>query len=281
MTVDAGGSRTLAHVQELAPGNEIFRIGRRWLRASAKSGHGVKSKAARESSSHQDASLLQATVADAGIVAVVGLRFEARIVAGPTVRAVFLGSELSTLAVTLLPTDLGVISFGICGGLAPGLRAGACVVASCVYDGARVWPTDKAWTKSLARSIPNAIIAPILGVDAPVLEVADKRRLHKNHGAVAVDTESHLAAVAASAHGVPFVAVRAVADEAHCKLVSVALAGRLADGSVSAAGVWSALKQQPGELAPLIRLAAQTGLACATLMRLRPHLAAHGAPREG
>jgi uridine phosphorylase len=169
----------------------------------------------------------------------------------------------------ILPTDRGVISVGICGGLAPGLAPGACVIASYVSDGTRAWATDKAWTTSLARSIPNAIVGPILGVDAPILDVAVKSRLHKKHGALAVDMESHVAAIAASAHGLPLVAVRAVADDATCALMTVALAGRRADGSVNVAGVFAALRRQPGELAPLIRLAARTGSARATLVRLR------------
>jgi hypothetical protein len=205
-------------------------------------------------------------------VAVVGLQFEARIIAGPAVRAVVLGSEPIPLVAMLLPTDRGVISFGICGGLSPELASGACVIASSILDGTRAWATDKAWTRSLARSIPNAIVGPILGVDAPVLDVAAKTRLHKRHGAVAVDMESHVAALAANTHGLPLVAVRAVADDATCALLTVALAGRRADGSVNVAGVLAALREKPGDLAPLIRLAVRTGSARATLARLRPIL---------
>ena len=102
----------------------------------------------------------------------------------------------------------------------------------------------------MARSIPNAIIGPMLGVDAPILDVAAKSRLHRRHGAVAVDTESHVAALTASAHGLPLVVVRAVADDATCALLTVALAGRRPDGSVNVAGVLAALGKQPGALAP-------------------------------
>ena len=165
-----------------------------------------------------------------GVVAVVGLQFEAKIIAGPEVRALVLGAQSTPLVAIILPTDRGVISFGICGGLAPGLAPGACVIASYVSDGTRAWTTDKAWTKSLARSIPNAIVGPILGVDAPVLDVAAKSRLPATHGAVAVDMESHVAALAANVHGLPLAVVRAVADDATCALMTVALAGRRATG---------------------------------------------------
>jgi len=208
-----------------------------------------------------------------GVVAVVGLRFEARIIASPAVRAVLLGSELSALSGALFPSDRGVISFGICGGLAPQLRAGDCVIASFVSDGERRWPTDKAWTSRLAKLIPNAIVAPALGVDAPVFEVEDKKRLFEAHGTVAVDMESHHAARLASVHGVPFVSIRAVADDARCPVVESAMAGRRADGSVSAAGVLTTLGARPSEIVPLIRLAARASSARSTLMRIRPLLA--------
>ncbi len=275
MTVEARPGRMLPQARRLSPANEIFGEGGR-LRASGGSiAVTTSSERVRRggwTSRRNDERWARGSAVDPGIVAVVGLRFEARIIAGPAVRAVVLGSEPTPLAALLLPTDRGVVSFGICGGLAPGLAPGACVIASSISDGTRAWATDKAWTKSLARSIPNATVGPILGVDAPVLDVAAKTRLHNSHGAVAVDMESHVAALAASAHGLPFAAVRAVADDAACALLTVALAGRRPDGSVNVAGVLAALREKPGQLAPLIRLAVRTGSARATLVRVRPIL---------
>ena len=275
MTVEAYPPRVLAQAERPAPANQTGGAGRLFrasggligvTKSSGRARHGRWTfRGANERWGPRSAT-------DSGIVAVVGLQFEARIVAGPEVRAVVLGSAPRPLAALLLPTDRGVISFGICGGLAPGLAPGACVIASSISDGARAWTTDRAWTKCLARSIPNAIVGPILGVDAPILDVGAKSILHKRHGAVAVDMESHVAALAASAHGLPLVAVRAVADDATCALLTTALAGRRADGSVNVHGVLAALRKQPGDLAPLIRLAVGTGFARATLLRVRPSL---------
>ena len=275
MTVEAYPRPMLAQVRRPTPSNEIFGIGRRLRASGGSTAVTTSSERLRRGSwtSHQhDERRRQGGASDPGIVAVVGLQFEARIIAGPAVRTVVLRAEPTPLAAMLLPTDRGVISFGICGGLSPDLAPGACVIASSISDGTSAWATDKAWTRSLARLIPNAIVGPILGVDAPILEVAAKNRLHMRHGAVAVDMESHVAALAASAHGLPLVAVRAVADDATCALLTVALAGRRADGSVNVAGVLAALGRQPGKLAPLIRLAVRTGSARATLVRLRPIL---------
>jgi len=275
MTVEAYLGPMLAQARRLTPSNDILGVGR-WLRASGGStAVTTSSERVRRgggTSPRHDERRRQGSAIDPGIVAVVGLQFEARIIAGPAVRTVVLGAEPTPLAAMLLPTDRAVISFGICGGLSPDLAPGACVIASSISDGTSAWATDKAWTRSLARLIPNAIVGPILGVDAPILDVAAKARLHRWHGAVAVDMESHVAALAANAHGLPLVAVRAVADDATCALLTVALAGRRADGSVNVAGVLAALGRQPGKLAPLIRLAVRTGSARATLVRLRPIL---------
>ncbi len=275
MTVEACPPQVLARAERPAPANQTGGAGR-WLRASG-GFIGVTTSSGRArpggwTFGGTNERWGPRSAADAGIVAVVGLQFEARIIAGPAVRAVVLGSAPRPLAALLLPTDRGVISFGVCGGLAPGLAPGACVIASSVSDGARAWTTDRAWTKCLERAIPNAIVGPILGVDSPILDVGAKAILHQRHGAVAVDMESHVAALAASAHGLPLAVVRAVADDATCALLTTALAGRRADGSVNVPGVLAALRRQPGDLAPLIRLAARTGSARATLLRVRPSL---------
>lgn len=205
------------------------------------------------------------------VVAFVGMRFEARIIAGGSVRAVSLGPRGSNpLVAAIAKSDRGVISFGVCGGLAPELGAGVCIVASRVLDGTRVWPTDRAWSSHLLRSIPEAIEAPILGVDSPVVEVEQKRRLYRRYGAAAVDMESHVAAATASLHGLPFVAIRVIVDDARCKLVRAALAGWRNDGSISAAAVFRALLERPHEFVSLVVLAAKARAAIATLMRLRP-----------
>src|SRR5271165_4266697 len=269
VSVEAEPGRMLVESPCLSVSKKVFGVGRR-LGASRDSMTAATASALAERASWTSCrgrERLRRKVEPA-IVAVVGLQFEAKIIASPAVRTVVLGSEPAPLVAMLLPTDRGVISFGICGGLAPGF----CVIASSISDGTRAFATDKAWTKSLALSIPNAVIGPILGVDEPILEVTEKSRLHKRHGAVAVDMESHVAALAASVHGLPLVAVRAVADDAGCALMAVALAGRRADGSVNVAGVLAALGKQPRELAPLIRLAMRTGSARATLARLRPIL---------
>ena len=122
--------------------------------------------------------------------------------------------------------------------------------------GRRVW-RGRSRTRSSARFWAST---------RPILDVASKSRLHKRHGAVAVDMESHVAALAASAHGLPLVVVRAVADDATCAL-DRGRARRTARGRIGERRRRSRPRcgRQPRELAPLIRLAVRTGSARAAL----------------
>lgn len=208
------------------------------------------------------------------VLAAVGLQFEARIVAGPGIRTLCLGPHAPALHTAVVPGDRGIISFGICGGLAPKLRPGTCIVASAVCDGAKVWLTDSTWSKGLLRIVAGSVSAPLAGCAEPVLDPADKRSLHAETGAAAVDTESHLVAAAASAHRLPFVVVRVIADDAHCRLPTVALAGRRADGSINRLAVLRALAANPAEAPALARVAAQARAARAMLLRVRRRLGA-------
>jgi hypothetical protein len=85
-------------------------------------------------------------------VAVTGLAFEARIVAGPGVTVVCGGGQMQlrrSLESAIRKGCLGVLSFGIAGGLAPHLKPGACVVARNIISEHGRYPSDSAWAQSL------------------------------------------------------------------------------------------------------------------------------------
>jgi hopanoid-associated phosphorylase len=208
----------------------------------------------------------------APIIAAVGLRFEARIATGPGVLPVCCAAgprAEAALTAAVARGCSGIISFGICGGLDPALSPGDGIVASSVLHDNNLWPTHEAWSQLLLRMIPNACLAPILGVDDPVTESHGKRALRQVLGAAAVDTESHVAAAVAARNGLPFAAYRVVADGAGHGLPRAALAGRRADGGINPLGVVQAVLADPSELAALIRLASHTRTARESLMRAR------------
>lgn len=192
------------------------------------------------------------------IVAVVGLQREARIVTGESVQVVIGGGDSAGLA-KKLETALnkepatGVISFGVAGALAPGLRPGDVVVASAVCDGRARFPTDTSWTRAITRRLSDAHGGSIAGSDAMLATPEAKAVLHGSSGAIAVDMESHIAARFAQRHGLPLAVIRAVSDGADHALPPAAQRGMKPDGSMDIWAVIAALAVNPLQLPALIR----------------------------
>lgn len=186
------------------------------------------------------------------------------------------GSSMAVeLATAIAPGCRGIVSFGIAGGLDPRLRTGTAIVASSVIgaNGVRgALPTDEAWSQALLRERPGAINAPLLGVDQPVTEPADKQRLFRQTGAAAIDMESHIAAAVAAEHGLPFAVMRVVADGAGQRVPLAALSGIRDDGSLDALAVMRALLRRPTDMARLPGVARNAWVARGVLARLRHDL---------
>jgi adenosylhomocysteine nucleosidase len=207
------------------------------------------------------------------VVAVTGLAKEARIAAGPGVRVVAGGSRPQTL-VAALERELargagGVISFGIAGGLAEDIASGTWLVARAIVTPAERWPCDTAWARSIAERLVGACTADLAGVDAPVTEPAAKRALHRATGAAAVDTESHIAAAIAAAHGLPFAAFRVVADSVRRRLPPAASVALAPNGKISGSAVLGSLARTPAQLPSLLRTAIDARTAFRALLRGR------------
>ena len=148
----------------------------------------------------------------------------------------------------------GVVSFGVCGALDPDLKVGDLLIADAVVcDGERL-TTDGAWAAALRAALPAARRGDMAGGEVIVATTAAKAALRRRSGGAAgVDMESHAAARAARAAGVPFAVVRAVSDTASQALPRAAQAGFRADGSVDVGAVLLALAARPWELPALVR----------------------------
>ncbi len=211
------------------------------------------------------------------VTVVCGFKAEARIAAGPGLTILAGGGDCAGLAralETAAPASRALVSFGIAGGLAPELRPGTCRVANLVVgpDGAR-YEADEHWRRKLAEvlSVPLVVFA---GVDAPLAGVTEKRVLHQACGAALVDMESHIVARAAARHGLPFAAVRVVADPAERQLPHAATVGMRPDGQVDLAAVLLSLARDPRQLPALVRTARDARAAFAGLFRCRQLLGA-------
>ena len=207
------------------------------------------------------------------VVAVTGLVKEARIAAGPGVLAIAGGGSAAALVAALereLARGVGaVISFGIAGGLAEDVASGTWIVARTIVTRAERWPCDAAWVRILAARLPGARTADLAGIDAPVADPAAKRALRRATGAAAVDTESHIAAALAAAHGLPFAAFRVVADSVRRSLPPAASVAVAPDGTISAGAVLGSLARAPAQLPSLLRTAIDARTAFRALSRGR------------
>ncbi len=168
----------------------------------------------------------------------------------------------------------GVLSFGIAGGLAAHLRPGDIVLPHAVHAGADAYPCHKGWVRNLERQLPQAHSGALLGADEPVGTTDAKRRLHRTHDALAVDMESHGAARFAFRQGLPFAALRAIADPQHRALPPAAMVGMKLDGSADIKAVLAALARSPAQLRGLIHTAFDARAGMAALLGSRRLLGA-------
>ncbi len=212
------------------------------------------------------------------VLAFVGMTFEAKIAAGAGVQ-VFTRKGRQQLAAAAKNAakrgHRGIISFGVAGGLASGLRTGDWVVASAIVDSQSTMATDRVWSRNLLDLVDRAHHGPIIGVDTPVAAPAIKRHLHQTTGAAAVDMESHVVARLAAAHGLAFTALRVIVDPADREIPSAALKGMANDGYADGAAVLRDLLVRPSQLSQLVRVSLDAFIARQEMLRVRRLLGPH------
>ncbi|HEY3180569.1 MAG TPA: phosphorylase [Casimicrobiaceae bacterium] len=207
------------------------------------------------------------------VIAVTGLAIEARIAAGAGVRTLVGGGNAQQLLVALERVIArgasAIMSFGIAGGLADGLVPGTWLVARTIVTATATWPVDAAWTRAIELRLVGALTADIAGVDALVDKLQEKHALRRTTGAAAVDTESHIAARIAAAHGLPFAAFRVIADPARRSLPPAVLVALRDEGKINYAAVLGSLGRSPGQFGSLARTALDARIAFRALSRGR------------
>ena len=166
----------------------------------------------------------------------------------------------------------GLLSFGMAGGLDPGLDPGAVVVPDAVIaPGGGRFEADKAWRERLRAALRQTMevsAAPLVGSDTLVPAPEAKRSLNRDTDAVAVDMESHAVALAAHDGGVPFLALRVIADPAARAVPEWILRGVDAGGAPRPGRLLAGLLFRPWDVGVIIGLAGDSKKALRVLSRV-------------
>jgi len=176
-----------------------------------------------------------------------------RVISGMGAAAAALGAR------ALVEAGAGaLVSFGLAGGLDPALHPGAICLPTRVVgrDGiARL--TEAGWHARVAArlaALGPVVDGPLLGSTHAVSGVAEKARLHRATGAVAVDMESLAVAEVASVHGLPFLAIRVIVDAAGDELPRAVAEAADEAGHLRLARLLRAVATAPTDLPALLRL---------------------------
>jgi adenosylhomocysteine nucleosidase len=194
------------------------------------------------------------------VLIVTGLVQEARIAAGPGMTVICSSSDpqqLRALLTVFDPTTIrGVISFGVAGGLDPTLKSGDVVVATEVLAGDTRWLAGLALNEELIASVAlgrrRVVMGGLAGVERVVVARAGKAALRSETGAAAVDMESHIAADYAAKAGLPFAALRVIADPATRALPELAMTAIKPNGDIDLRKVLRGVARNPTTLRALV-----------------------------
>ncbi len=196
------------------------------------------------------------------VLAVCGLAFEARLAVGKGVRTLTGGGRSEALARSIESEVsngiAAIISFGVAGALTGASRPGSLIVAASIIGTSASYPADARWSSALLRRLPHALHGTIAGVDRIVADSAAKTALHALTNAIAVDMESHIAARIAAEHGLPFAALRTIADPLQRSLPPAAMIAMREDGGLDLPAVLMAIARRPQQLPTLLRIGLDT-----------------------
>lgn len=174
-----------------------------------------------------------------------------------------------------------LVSWGVAGGLAPGLQPGDLVLAERLGSARGHVVVEGAWclrlTQALRRMGAAVHVGP-LWTSAFAITTLSRKQSLADDGYIAVDMEAAGVAHAAQAAGVPFIALKAICDPALCALPEGASRWVREDGRVRPVALAMALARGPRTWQSLRIMRADFNAACAGLRRAAEALASSWPP---
>jgi len=166
---------------------------------------------------------------------------------------------------------VALVSFGLAGGLDPALRSGDVILADRVAGKGVILRADEAWharAGALLQEETGVTVGLLAGADVMVGTPEEKRRLHEETGAIAVDMESPVVAATARQFNLPFLAVRVIADTADGRVPNWLSEVIDEVGAVKTGTFCTGLLRRPGDVPDIVRLAGANRRALASLRRV-------------
>ena len=186
---------------------------------------------------------------------VVGLRAEARIARKLGWDVAVGGGDAAgaaRAAETLVARGANaLVSFGLAGGLDPGLRPGTILVPRAILVNGEQFACDPELMRRLGGMTPHVI----LGGDTVLASAEAKRTARRQSQASAVDLESAPVARVAQRHNLRLAAMRAICDPAERGLPPAALLALNQRGGINPLQVTLSVLRNPGQLPTLLALA--------------------------
>ncbi|RJS93969.1 purine phosphorylase [Salinisphaera sp. Q1T1-3] len=172
----------------------------------------------------------------------------------------------------------GLVSWGVAAALSPAAAPGDLLLAGSIIDAdGQRHCVDPAWRAAIASRVPPGLNAASVDIAETPVVLADARAkaaLYSATGAIGCDMESGAIARVAAERGVPFLAVRAVLDDANMVLPSAARAAMDESGHLQPLALTRAMIGRPrrlhAELRGLKHLAVAFRAARTTLAALAP-----------
>jgi adenosylhomocysteine nucleosidase len=170
----------------------------------------------------------------------------------------------------------GIVSWGCAAALHPDLNPGQLLLPHTIQgsDGKR-HTVAQSWHQAVQRQLTpdhHPITEILVESRTVVAKGEDKRALHQDTGAHAVDMESAAVARIAEAMGLPFLVIRSVADPASLDFPPTLLAALNPRGDVKMSRLLGGLALKPKAIPELMALGRHFNQAMATLTDVRARL---------
>ena len=174
-------------------------------------------------------------------------------------KARWLARELVKKGITRL------LSFGIAGGLEPGLPIGSMVIGTNVLSVDGVTACDASWINNLTQKLPEAHCGAVWGSEFLIATARDKRSVYEKSRCLIVDMESQCAAQIAAEAQIPLAVLRVVCDASDMDVPPLVMEAIAEDGRINVLRALKSLFRHPSQIPNLYKVGRGTSKALKVL----------------